>query len=35
MANNEGSNCLGCSLVICIVLILIVYLITHIKVSFV
>ena len=27
MARNEGSNCLGCSLVICVVLILAVYLI--------
>lgn len=35
MARNEGSNCLGCSLVICVVLILIVYLITHLKVTIV
>jgi hypothetical protein len=33
MARNEGSNCLGCSLIICVVLILIVYLITHIKIT--
>ena len=35
MERNEGSNCLGCSLVICVVLILIVYLITHIKITIV
>ena len=35
MARNEGSNCLGCSLVICVVLILIVYLITHLIVTIV
>lgn len=35
MARNEGSNCLGCSLVICVVLILIVYLITHLKITIV
>ena len=35
MARNEGGNCLGCSLVICVVLILIVYLITHLKVMIV
>jgi hypothetical protein len=33
MARNEGSNCLGCSLIICVVLILIVYLITHTKIT--
>ena len=33
MKANEGSNCLGCSLVICIVLIVIVYLITHIRIT--
>ena len=35
MNENDGSNCLGCSLVICVVLILIVYLITHLKVMIV
>jgi len=35
MARNEGSNCLGCSLVICVVLILAVYLITHLKITIV
>lgn len=35
MAKNEGSNCLGCSLVLCVLMILIVYLITHVKISFV
>lgn len=29
----ESKNCLGCSLVICVVLIVIVYLITHIKIT--
>ena len=31
--NNEGSNCLGCSLLICVVLILLVYLVTHIRIT--
>lgn len=35
MARNDGSNCLGCSLVICVVLILIVYLITHLRITMV
>lgn len=35
MARNEGNNCLGCSLVICVVLILAVYLITHLKITIV
>ncbi len=35
MAKNDGSNCLGCSLVLCVLMILIVYLITHVKISFV
>ena len=33
MKTNEGSNCLGCSLVICVALIVIVYLITHIRIT--
>ena len=33
MKTNDGSNCLGCSLVVCVALIVIVYLITHIKIT--
>ena len=32
MANNEGKNCLGCSLVICVALIVLVYLLVHVKI---
>ena len=35
MRQNEGSNCLGCSLIICVVLILLVYLITHLRITIV
>ena len=32
---NEGANCLGCSLVICVAMIVIVYLLTHMRIAFV
>lgn len=32
MENNNGSNCLGCSLVLCVLMIVIVYLITHLRI---
>ena len=35
MATNDGKNCLGCSLVICVALIVLVYLLVHIKITIV
>ena len=35
MAKNDGVNCLGCSLVLCVLIIAAVYLITHLRISFV
>lgn len=35
METNEGKNCLGCSLIVCLLLILLVYLIVHVRITIV